>query len=40
MEGIAKAIPGAKYVSIAGAGHMAPLEKPTEVNNAIRAFLK
>lgn len=40
MEGIAKAIPGAKYVSIAGAGHMTPLEKPAEVNAAIRAFLK
>lgn len=39
MEGIAKAIPGAKYVSIAGAGHMAPLEKPAEVNAAIRSFL-
>lgn len=40
MEGIAKAIPGGKYVSIAGAGHMAPLEKPAEVNAAIKAFLK
>ena len=39
MEGIAKAIPGAKYVSIAGAGHMSPLEKPAEVNAAIREFL-
>ena len=39
MEGIAKAIPGGKYVSIAGAGHMSPLEKPAEVNAAIRAFL-
>lgn len=39
MEGIAKAIPGAKFVSIAGAGHMAPLEKPAEVNAAIREFL-
>lgn len=40
MEGIAKAIPGAKYVGIAGTGHMAPLEKPAEVNAAIKAFLK
>jgi pimeloyl-ACP methyl ester carboxylesterase len=39
MEGIAKAIPNAKFVSIAGAGHMAPLEKPAEVNAAIRSFL-
>jgi pimeloyl-ACP methyl ester carboxylesterase len=38
MEQIAAAIPGARYVSIAGAGHMAPLEKPTEVNKAIRDF--
>jgi pimeloyl-ACP methyl ester carboxylesterase len=39
MEGIAKAIPGAKFVAIPGAGHMAPLEKPAEVNAAIREFL-
>lgn len=39
MEGIAKAIPGAGYVAIAGAGHMAPLEKPAEVSAAIRQFL-
>jgi pimeloyl-ACP methyl ester carboxylesterase len=40
MQGIAKAIPKAKYVGIAGAGHMAPLEKPAEVNAVIRDFLK
>jgi len=40
MQSIAAAIPGGKYVGIAGAGHMAPLEKPAEVNAAIRAFLK
>ena len=40
MQGIAEAIPDAKFVSIAGAGHMAPLEKPAEVNAAIRSFLK
>jgi pimeloyl-ACP methyl ester carboxylesterase len=40
MKEIAAAIPGAKYVSIAGAGHMAPLEKPAEVNKAIREFLQ
>lgn len=38
MQQIAQAIPGAKYVGIAGAGHMAPLEKPADVNAAIRAF--
>jgi pimeloyl-ACP methyl ester carboxylesterase len=39
MRTIAEAIPGAQFVEIAGAGHMAPLEKPAEVNNAIRQFL-
>jgi pimeloyl-ACP methyl ester carboxylesterase len=39
MRGIAAAIPGAKFVEIANAGHMAPLEKPAEVNRAIREFL-
>lgn len=39
MQAIAKSIPGAKYVGISGAGHMAPLEKPAEVNAAIRQFL-
>ncbi len=40
MKSIAEAIPGAEFASIAGAGHMAPLEKPDEVNAAIKAFLK
>ena len=40
MQGIAAAIPGAKFVGIADAGHMAPLENPTEVNAAIRSFLQ
>jgi pimeloyl-ACP methyl ester carboxylesterase len=39
MQEIATAIPGAVYREIAGAGHMAPLEKPAEVNAAIAAFL-
>ncbi len=39
MRGIAAAIPGSQYVEIAGAGHMSPLEKPAEVNAAIRQFL-
>lgn len=40
MKSIAEAIPGGRFVEIAGAGHMAPLEKPAEVNAAIRSFLK
>ncbi|WP_425613756.1 alpha/beta fold hydrolase [Anatilimnocola sp. NA78] len=39
MKSIAGAIPGGKFVGIAGAGHMAPLEKPVEVNKALREFL-
>ena len=38
MKTIAAGLPNAKYVEIAGAGHMAPLEKPAEVNAAILAF--
>ena len=33
-------IPGAKFVGIPKAGHMAPMEDPDAVNEAIRAFLK
>jgi pimeloyl-ACP methyl ester carboxylesterase len=39
MSGIAAAIPQARFVEIIGAGHMAPLEKPDEVNAVIRALL-
>jgi pimeloyl-ACP methyl ester carboxylesterase len=39
MRGIADAIPQARFVEIAGAGHMSPLEKPDEVNAVIRALL-
>lgn len=39
MRGFAQHMPQARYVEIAGAGHMAPLEKPAEVNAAIREFL-
>ena len=37
-EELAAAIPGARVQSIAGAGHVAHLEKPGEVNAAIAAF--
>ena len=39
MRKIADGIPQSRYVEIAGAGHMAPLEKPAEVNAAILSFL-
>jgi len=39
MRKIAEGISQARYVEIAGAGHMAPLEKPAEVNAAIVDFL-
>jgi pimeloyl-ACP methyl ester carboxylesterase len=40
MRGVAQAIPGAQLVEVAGAGHMAPLEAPDEVNAALRRFLQ
>jgi pimeloyl-ACP methyl ester carboxylesterase len=39
MQGIARAMPRARYVEVRGAGHMAPLENPGPVNDAIRDFL-
>ena len=33
-------LPGARYVVISGAGHLVPLERPTETGAAIRAFLE
>lgn len=39
MRGIAEKMPQAKFALIKDAGHMAPLEQPTAVNGAIRAFL-
>lgn len=39
MRQIAAAIPAARFVEISAAGHMAPLENPAEVNQAIRLFL-
>lgn len=37
---VAKAAPQGKFVEISGAGHMAPLEQPSAVAGAIRAFIK
>ncbi|MEX2175788.1 MAG: alpha/beta fold hydrolase [Pirellulaceae bacterium] len=39
MRGLSEKLPRATYVEIGGAGHMSPLEKPAEVNAAIRQFL-
>jgi pimeloyl-ACP methyl ester carboxylesterase len=39
MRSMAERLPQARFVEIAGAGHMAPLEQPQAVNQAIREFL-
>ena len=39
MRAIAADMPHAQFVEVADAGHMAPLEQPDRVNNAIRGFL-
>lgn len=39
MTGIAKALPLGQYVEIAHAGHLAPLEQPKAVNDAMDTFL-
>ena len=40
MQTIAEAIPGARFVEIAGAGHMAPVEQPDAVNAALADFAR
>jgi len=39
MRSIAAKIPGAKLVTIAGAGHLTPVEQPTHTTAAMEAFL-
>jgi pimeloyl-ACP methyl ester carboxylesterase len=39
MRGVAQAMPQGRFVEIAAAGHMAPLESPAAVNAAILEFL-
>lgn len=39
MRSVAAAIPNARFVEIPDAGHMAPLEQPLVVNQAIRSLL-
>jgi 3-oxoadipate enol-lactonase len=36
---MAARIPGARYVEVSGAGHLAPLEQPEQVTRALREFL-
>jgi pimeloyl-ACP methyl ester carboxylesterase len=40
MREMADAIPGARFVLIPEAGHVAPLEQPDAVNTAIGEFLR
>ena len=39
MREIARNIPGARFLAIKNAGHMAPLERPAEFNQAVLGFL-
>src|SRR5580658_10987796 len=39
-EALAAAIPGAVYISIAGAGHLPPIEQPLAVNDALRVLTR
>ena len=39
MQAIARAIPGAQFVEVPEAGHLAPMENAPAVNAAIRRFL-
>jgi pimeloyl-ACP methyl ester carboxylesterase len=39
-QATAREIPRSRLVIIPGAGHLAPMEKPGEVNQAIREFLQ
>jgi 3-oxoadipate enol-lactonase len=40
MRALAAAIPGSRFVQVAGAGHIAPMESPDAVNAALREFLR
>ena len=39
MRGIAESMPQARFIEIAQAGHLAPLEQPEATNEAVRDFL-
>jgi pimeloyl-ACP methyl ester carboxylesterase len=38
-EGVAERIPGARLVTVAGASHFLPMERPESVLAEIRAFI-
>lgn len=40
MRQIAQAIAGSEFAIVAGAGHMSPLENPTDFNHALEVFLE
>lgn len=40
MARMAEKIPNARYVEIAGAGHLLPLERPAEINRLVDGFLR
>jgi len=40
MKALAETIPGARFVSIPDAAHLAPMEQPERVNREIREFLE
>lgn len=40
MRQMAEQIPSARFVAVHNAGHLAPLEQPTRVNQAIHEFLR
>lgn len=40
MERMAAKIPGAEFVTLAGCGHLGPMDQPEEFNEALRAFLE
>jgi 3-oxoadipate enol-lactonase len=40
MQSMAAQMPAAEFVRIADAGHMAPLENPSDTNAAVRSFLE
>jgi 3-oxoadipate enol-lactonase len=40
MQSIAEAIPGAQFVEIPDSGHMAPMENPDAVNEALHNFVE
>lgn len=40
MKQMAEAIPGAEFVLVSGAGHLAPLEQPEQVNAVLATFVE